>query len=147
MELLEELEKMGSLGLRWENLSEFSVLLITVAGLIYLVSLYFLQKREKFELAEQLGHVRQQLETSNARLREGKEEFSKVILWQFNEWRLTPSEREIALLLLKGLAFREIAEVRSTKEKTVRQQATSLYTKAGLNGRNELAAWFFEDLL
>ena len=31
--------------------------------------------------------------------------------------------------------------------KTVRQQASSVYRKAGVTGRNELAAWFFEDML
>ena len=49
--------------------------------------------------------------------------------------------------MLKGLSFREIAELRETREKTVRQQASSVYRKAGVAGRNELAAWFFEDML
>ena len=49
--------------------------------------------------------------------------------------------------LLKGLSFDEIATVRDTKEKTVRQQATAIYRKSGLNGRHEFAAWFFEDFL
>jgi len=53
----------------------------------------------------------------------------------------------VALLLLKGLSFEEIASVRDTKEKTVRQQASSIYRKSGLNGRHEFAAWFFEDFL
>jgi len=60
---------------------------------------------------------------------------------------LTPAEREIALLLLKGLSHKEIATIRSVSETTVRQQARSLYRKAGLSGRNELAAFFLEDLL
>jgi DNA-binding CsgD family transcriptional regulator len=29
----------------------------------------------------------------------------------------------------------------------VRQQASSVYRKAGVSSRNELAAWFFEDML
>ncbi len=146
-ETYEELADMGSAGIRLESLGEFLVLMLTLAGLFYLLYLNFRQNRETTELALQLDHVRMQLETANARFREGKKEFSKLIQWQFEEWGLTPSEQEVAHLLLKGLAFREIAEVRKTKEKTVRQQATAIYTKAGLNGRNELAAWFFEDLL
>ena len=50
-------------------------------------------------------------------------------------------------MMLKGLSFREIAELRETREKTVRQQATSVYRKAGVTSRNELAAWFLEDML
>lgn len=66
---------------------------------------------------------------------------------QFRLWQLTPSESEIALLLLKGLSFDEIADVRQTKQKTVRQQATSIYRKANVNGRHEFSAWFIEDLI
>jgi DNA-binding NarL/FixJ family response regulator len=66
---------------------------------------------------------------------------------QVEEGKLTPSEQEVAHLLLKGLSFKEISEVRETKEKTVRHQATGIYSKSGGCGRNEFAAWFFEDLL
>jgi DNA-binding CsgD family transcriptional regulator len=66
---------------------------------------------------------------------------------QFERWGLSPAEREIALLQLKGLRHRDIAELRQTSERTVRQQALSVYRKAGLNGRSDLAAFFLEDLL
>jgi len=45
--------------------------------------------------------------------------------------------------MLKGLSLKEIAECRSTHEKTVRKQAV----KSNLSGRHELSAWFFEDML
>ena len=66
---------------------------------------------------------------------------------QFARWQLSPAEREVALLLLKGLSHKDVAEARSTSERTVRQQALSVYRKAGLAGRAELAAFFLEDLL
>jgi DNA-binding NarL/FixJ family response regulator len=66
---------------------------------------------------------------------------------QFDKWGLTPAERDIALLQLKGLRHKEIAELRKTSERTVRQQALSVYRKAGLSGRTDLAAFFLEDLL
>jgi DNA-binding CsgD family transcriptional regulator len=66
---------------------------------------------------------------------------------QFEAWGLSPSEREVGALLLKGLSHREAADVRGTSERTVRQQARALYRKAGLTGRAELAAFFLEDLL
>ncbi|WP_242632863.1 helix-turn-helix transcriptional regulator [Thiothrix fructosivorans] len=74
-------------------------------------------------------------------------QYSEVIQEQLTTWEFTPSEKEIALLLLKGLSFEEIAGIRDAKEKTVRQQATAIYRKSGLNGRHEFAAWFFEDFL
>jgi DNA-binding CsgD family transcriptional regulator len=66
---------------------------------------------------------------------------------QFQLWKLTTAEREVSLLLLKGLSLREIAGVRETSERTVRQQALDVYRKAGLAGRAELSAYFLEDLL
>jgi DNA-binding CsgD family transcriptional regulator len=66
---------------------------------------------------------------------------------QFERWELTPAERDVALLLLKGFSLKEIAELRTTGERTARQQALAVYRKAGLAGRAELAAFFLEDLL
>lgn len=66
---------------------------------------------------------------------------------QFDRWGLSPAEREVGLLLLKGLALKDVASARKTSERTVRQQALAVYRKAGLAGRAELAAFFLEDLL
>ena len=64
-----------------------------------------------------------------------------------NEWKLTVAEKEVALLLIKGLLIKEIGEIRGVKEKTIRQQSLSIYKKSGLGNRSELAAFFLEDLL
>lgn len=72
---------------------------------------------------------------------------SQGIDQQLQEWRLTPAEKEVAFLLLKGLSFKEIAPVRGASERTVRQQALAVYAKSGLAGRAELSAFFLEDLL
>ena len=66
---------------------------------------------------------------------------------QFERWALSAAEKEVALLLLKGLSHKDIADVRSVTEATARQQARAVYKKAGLSGRNDLAAFFLEDLL
>ena len=66
---------------------------------------------------------------------------------QFAEWGLSAAEREVGLLLLKGLSLKEIAQARGTSERTVRQQALAAYRKAGVAGRAELSAFFLEDLL
>ena len=66
---------------------------------------------------------------------------------QFETWGLSPAERDVALLQLKGLRHKEIADLRKTSERTVRQQALAIYKKAGLSGRSDLAAFFLEDLL
>jgi len=71
----------------------------------------------------------------------------EAIQAQFAAWALSPAEAEIGLLLLKGLSLKEIAALRDTAERTVREQARAIYRKAGLSGRSELSAFFLEDLL
>jgi DNA-binding CsgD family transcriptional regulator len=66
---------------------------------------------------------------------------------QFDRWSLTPSERQVALLLLKGLGHKEAAAALGRSERTVRQHAVAVYRKSGLAGRAELSAFFLEDLL
>ena len=71
----------------------------------------------------------------------------KAISERFAGWGLTPVEREIALLLLKGRSHKQIAYTTGRSERTVRQHAVAVYQKSGLNGRAELAAFFLEDIL
>lgn len=66
---------------------------------------------------------------------------------QLAGWRLTPTERDTALLLLKGYSHRQIAQLTGRSERTVRQHAVAVYRKSGLGGRAELSAFFLEDLL
>ena len=66
---------------------------------------------------------------------------------QFLAWKLTEAERDVGLLILKGLSLKDIAAMRTTSERTIRAQARSIYAKAGLSGRAALSASFLEDLL
>lgn len=66
---------------------------------------------------------------------------------QLQAWSLTPSEKEVAFLLLKGLSIKEISTVRGTAERTVRHQTLAIYSKAGVTGRAELSAFFLEEFL
>lgn len=74
------------------------------------------------------------------------EGMSAAIERQMDKWGLTEAERDVTLLLLRGLSHREIAEQRRTSEGTVRQQALAIYRKAGLEGRSGLAAFFLAGL-
>ncbi|MBL9046794.1 MAG: helix-turn-helix transcriptional regulator, partial [Tabrizicola sp.] len=70
-----------------------------------------------------------------------------VIDQQFQAWGLTPAERDVAFLALKGLDVAEIAELRGAAQGTVRAQLTRIYAKADVSGRAQFAAFFVEDLL
>ena len=72
----------------------------------------------------------------------------EAIEQQFTRWNLTDAEREVALLLLKGLSHQgDRRACAAVSERTVREQARAVYTKAGLTGRAALSAFFLEDLL
>ncbi len=119
-----------------------SALTLTIFGVDYLA-----QQRALSELRGQLDNARGQLSQLDNKAGIFASQYRQVMQKQFDTWQLTSSEQEVTLALLKGLSFREIAELRDTREKTVRQQATGVYKKSGVSGRHELAAWFFEDLL
>lgn len=72
---------------------------------------------------------------------------SDAIDSQLSRWQLTSAEKEVALLLLKGLSLKEVAEIRNVSEKTARAQSFSIYGKSGLSGRAQLSAFFLEDLM
>lgn len=72
--------------------------------------------------------------------------FSEAVALQMTRWELTPSEREVALLLLQGLGHKQIAGRTDRSERTVRQHAVSVYNKSGQRGRAELAAFFLAGL-
>lgn len=99
-------------------------------------------------------HMARDVEAARAEATRWREEARDVLQGlgvsigrQFDRWDLTPAERQVGLLLLKGLSHREAAAVRKVSERTVRQQAQEVYRKAGLTGRSELSAFFLEDLL
>lgn len=131
----------------WHLLQEAFLVVASIGGIGYLLWEVAARRREMEQVKQQLQQANSRLSESNEKLKSVNQQYREVIDQQLTDWSLTPSEREVGLLLLKGLSFEEIAGVRETKEKTVRQQATAIYRKSGLNGRHEFAAWFFEDFL
>lgn len=102
---------------------------------------------EAHDLREHLATSRAEAERWARDARQLIDGLSGAIDEQLEHWHLSAAEKDIALLLLKGLEHKEIAQLRGVSETTVRQQSRSLYRKAGLAGRHELAAFFLEDLL
>ena len=117
---------------------------------IFLVGWILYEQRQQARLIKrlktELGEADRQQALMSDYVQGIRKQLGEIIVRQFDEWRLTTSEKEVGLLLLKGLSLREIAAVRNTLEKTVRQQASDIYKKAGLSGRHAFAAWFIEDL-
>lgn len=91
--------------------------------------------------------LRQQVALERDRVARLSGELFQHIENAFSQWQLTESEREVAIMLIKGMSMAEVAGARNSKEKTVRQHATNIYSKAGVANRSELASYFIEDLL
>lgn len=107
-----------------------------------------MKKNDHIEsLNTELLDAKQSYQEWKAKTHASAQEIRQLIDKQFLLWHLSHSEKDVALLLIKGLSMKEIAEIRNTQEKTVRQQATTIYKKSELSGRQELAAFFLEDIL
>ncbi|MBP7000326.1 MAG: helix-turn-helix transcriptional regulator [Amaricoccus sp.] len=86
-------------------------------------------------------------ERMSDRLKAASGAFAALVTETFAAWGLTPAEREVALLTLKGFSAAEIAALRGAREGTVRAQGAAVYRKAGVAGRAQLIAHFVDDLL
>ncbi len=129
------------------ELVEPTLLVMTAAGVVYLLQRTKRQHEEQLALVHDLEVAREEGAKWRADMRELLQGLGDAIDGQFDRWGLTSAEREVALLMLKGLSHKEIAAVRESSERTVRQQARAIYAKANLSGRAALSAFFLEDLL
>jgi len=135
-------------------LVEGSVLLVGLAGFLWMAARLRAFATERRDLTVRAEALARRLDVSLQEAAKWRQEagdliagLSDAIDRQLERWGLSPAEKEVALLLLKGLSHKEIGQVRGVGEATVRQQARALYQKGGLNGRHDLAAFFLEDLL
>jgi DNA-binding CsgD family transcriptional regulator len=135
---------LGELAL--EALELIPVILATV-GVVLLFRTAARQREEQLVLLRDLELARLQGQRWRSEARTLLNGLGDAIDDQFTRWNLTEAEREVALLLLKGLSLKEIASVRATAERTIRAQAQAVYAKAGVTGRAALSAFFLEDLL
>lgn len=133
---------------------EIGVAALGLAGAIWMAGRYLAVRRQARALTAHTAVLEERVRRSASEAAAWQREASDLIAGlgaaidrQFGRWDLSPAEKDVALLLLKGLSHKEIGQVRNVGEATVRQQARGLYRKAGLAGRHDLAAFFLEDLL
>jgi DNA-binding CsgD family transcriptional regulator len=120
---------------------------LTSVGVVLLVKITRRQHEEHVRVMRDLEIARVQGSHWRSEARVLLNGLGEAIDHQFACWKLTDAERDVALLLLKGLSQKEIAAVRDVSERTVREQSRAIYAKAGLTGRASLSAYFLEDLL
>lgn len=133
----------------WSAHVLFEVGLVSLSlGLsIYLWASWYRTARSLGEATRTLAAQETERDRWRASAHKALEGFGRAIAEQFAAWDLTPAEREVGLLLLKGLSHKQIAAATGRSERTVRQHAVSLYRKSGRGGRAALAAFFLDDLI
>ena len=125
------------------------VLILTVGaavGVALLTQRVHAQHEEKMTLIRDLETARAEGEAWRTKVQSHLATLKAEMDRQFQDWDMTGAEREVGLLILKGLSHKEIATLRATTEATVRQQAQSIYRKADLPGKTAFSAYFLEDL-
>ncbi len=127
--------------------TETALVIAAAVGISLLLGRMRAQHEEKLALMQDLRVARAEGAGLRRQVQMHVNGLGAAIERQFRDWNLTEAEREIGLLMLKGLSHREIAALRGTSEATIRQQATSTYNKSGLGGRAAFCAFFLEDLL
>ncbi|CAN8140677.1 Helix-turn-helix transcriptional regulator [uncultured Thiomicrorhabdus sp.] len=145
IDIYHDLDDMG--GMNAHIWIEIVMAILSLFAFAYMLRSILQHRLKLTDVNESLVQAKQKLDTAQVQAEKLRGQFSDMIQEQFINWKFTNSEKEVALLLLKGLSLDEIANIRNTKEKTVRQQASNLYKKAQVAGRHELVAYFFEDLL
>ena len=128
-------------------LIEAAVMVAAFAGAAMLWRQLRSVRQEAKRLSVDLVAARQEAERFRNEAHDALRGLGEAIDRQFIRWQLSPAEREVGLMLLKGLSHKEVAAARSTSETTIRQQALAIYRKSGLHNRAELSAFFLEDLL
>ena len=91
--------------------------------------------------------AREHSERAALAIRTASGAFNEVVEEHFANWGLTPAEKEVAWLSIKGFSTSEIAKIRKTSEGTVKAQGNGIYRKADVTGRTQLLSVLVEDLL
>lgn len=128
-------------------LQESAILSLAIIVLSWLVYDHNRNKKMLNLLHQELEYTKKLIPSKSAEVQAATSQLSEAIAQQFIAWKLSKSEKEVGLLLLKGFSVKEISSIRGTAEKTIRQQASSIYHKSGVPGRHAFAAWFIEDFL
>ncbi|PZF78261.1 helix-turn-helix transcriptional regulator [Aestuariivirga litoralis] len=130
-DVLRDLVDLG--GPAWELLPEALASAALFAGIVF--TIFYLRQllRRKATLERSVGLASAALQN--------------VIEQHFDDWKLTPSERDVASLMVKGLSISEIAGVRGSAEGTVKAHLNGIYRKANARNRAEVLSHIMDTLI
>ncbi|MEZ5715945.1 MAG: helix-turn-helix transcriptional regulator [Paracoccaceae bacterium] len=71
----------------------------------------------------------------------------EVIAAHFETWALSPSERDVAHFLVRGMSIAETAQLRGSAEGTVKAHLNAIYRKSGTRNRAELMSLLIDAMM
>lgn len=122
---------------------ESGVAILIILG-VWKTALFFIQNES--ESSDKLTELKLQNEAWKRRAAESLAAFDVQLEEQLLQWQLSPAEKQVARMLLKGYSNRDIAKQRKTSEHTTKQQISSIFRKSGLKTRMEISTFFLGDL-
>ena len=91
--------------------------------------------------------LNRQRDLLDRKLRALRGDFDRILSDRFDLWGLTPAQRDVALLTLRGLRLSEIAQHRGSAEGTIKAHLSAVFRAADVRTRAELVGLFMEDFL
>ncbi|MFB9150487.1 helix-turn-helix transcriptional regulator [Roseovarius ramblicola] len=111
--------------------------MLAVAGLGYAV----------FTLRVYLVLLQRETERTRETIHMMRGNFDEVLRGKFEEWGLTAAERDVTLLIIKGLSVADLAAARNTAPGTIKAQSTSVFRKIGVRSKAELMSTIIDEFL
>lgn len=128
---------LGSTPYAAEELTHLIFEILAVLGLGYAV----MTLRTYFRL------LKADAESSKETIHMLRGNFDEVLRDKFEEWGLTAAERDVTLLIIRGLSVSDIAAARNTAQGTIKAQSTSIFRKIGVKSKNELMSAIIDEFL
>ncbi|WP_341368666.1 helix-turn-helix transcriptional regulator [Yoonia sp. BS5-3] len=94
-----------------------------------------------------LRQMRRRMNDVDRQLRAASGAFGDVMTEFFDEWSLSPSERDVAMFALRGYSNSEIADLRGKSEATVKTQINAVFRKADVTSRAQLMGLFVDAIM
>ncbi|MCB1491518.1 MAG: helix-turn-helix transcriptional regulator [Rhodobiaceae bacterium] len=113
---------------------------IEAVAVLSLFAAIVVESRFLVDLLRRKAHLERSLKIASAAVHD-------VINAHFEEWKLSPSETDVATFLVKGLEISEIAQMRGCAEGTVKAHLNAIYRKSGTRRRGELLSVIIDSLL
>lgn len=123
-----------------DTLLEIGILSVAIFMTHYLWSRFVRLTTEQQHAEEDLRHALSTVRELEVRERVAASKFGHACDLAFEQWQFTKAESEIAHHLLGAKSLKDIAAFRFTSEGTLKNQARSIYSKAGVKNRVEFMA-------